>query len=87
MRGLENDVYFQVGLLTVVGLSAKNAILIVEFANEINSRGRQYTKNKGQRGHQNRPQTLTRCLQRRFHQLASTAVDLISKYLDAWAGK
>jgi multidrug efflux pump len=39
MRGLENDVYFQVGLLTVIGLSAKNAILIVEFANEINSKG------------------------------------------------
>ena len=39
-RGLENDVYFQVGLLTVIGLSAKNAILIVEFANDINSRGR-----------------------------------------------
>lgn len=38
-RGLENDVYFQVGLLTVIGLSAKNAILIVEFANDINSRG------------------------------------------------
>lgn len=38
-RGLENDVYFQVGLLTVVGLSAKNAILIVEFANELNSKG------------------------------------------------
>lgn len=40
VRGLENDVYFQVGLLTVIGLSAKNAILIVEFANEINSKGR-----------------------------------------------
>jgi multidrug efflux pump len=39
MRGLENDVYFQVGLLTVVGLSAKNAILIVEFANELHQRG------------------------------------------------
>jgi len=40
LRGLENDVYFQVGLLTVIGLSAKNAILIVEFANEMNSKGR-----------------------------------------------
>ena len=33
-RGLENDVYFQVALLTTVGLSAKNAILIVEFARQ-----------------------------------------------------
>ncbi len=41
MRGLENDVYFQVGLLTVIGLSAKNAILIVEFANEMNTKGRE----------------------------------------------
>ena len=34
MRGLDNDVYFQVGLVTLVGLSAKNAILICEFALE-----------------------------------------------------
>lgn len=39
LRGLENDVYFQVGLLTVIGLSAKNAILIVEFATELHHRG------------------------------------------------
>ncbi|VEA67110.1 Acriflavine resistance protein B [Serratia plymuthica] len=39
LRGLENDVYFQVGMLTIIGLSAKNAILIVEFANELNHKG------------------------------------------------
>ncbi|KEY60283.1 multidrug efflux RND transporter permease AcrD [Serratia sp. DD3] len=40
LRGLENDVYFQVGLLTIIGLSAKNAILIVEFANELHQKGK-----------------------------------------------
>jgi multidrug efflux pump len=38
-RGLDNDVFFQVGLLTTIGLSAKNAILIVEFAKENYERG------------------------------------------------
>jgi multidrug efflux pump len=38
-RGLGNDVFFQVGLLTTVGLSSKNAILIVEFALENHNRG------------------------------------------------
>jgi len=38
-RGLSNDVYFQVGLLTTIGLSAKNAILIVEFAKDLQERG------------------------------------------------
>jgi multidrug efflux pump subunit AcrB len=40
LRGLTNDVFFQVGLLTTVGLSAKNAILIVEFAKELHERGK-----------------------------------------------
>jgi len=39
LRGLPSDIYFQVGLITVVGLAAKNAILIVEFANDLRSRG------------------------------------------------
>lgn len=38
-RGLENDVYFQVGLVTLVGLAAKNAILIIEFAAENRRQG------------------------------------------------
>ncbi len=40
MRGLYNDIYFQVGLLTIVGLSAKNAILIVEFAKAMHEEGK-----------------------------------------------
>lgn len=40
LRGLENDVYFQVGLLTTMGLSAKNAILIVEFAEQAERAGK-----------------------------------------------
>jgi len=40
LLGLENDVYFQVGLLTTIGLSSKNAILIVEFARELEASGR-----------------------------------------------
>lgn len=39
MGGLSNDIYFQVGLLTTIGLSAKNAILVVEFAEHLHKQG------------------------------------------------
>ncbi|PTQ73885.1 efflux RND transporter permease subunit [Pseudomonas sp. GV071] len=44
LRGLSNDVFFQVGLLTTVGLAAKNAILIVEFAKELHEQGKSLTE-------------------------------------------
>jgi len=39
-RGMPNDVYFKVGLITIIGLSAKNAILIIEFAKDLQAEGK-----------------------------------------------
>ncbi len=41
LRGLPNDVYFKVGLIAIIGLSSKNAILIIEYARELQERGMQ----------------------------------------------
>ncbi len=40
LRGYANDIYFQVGLITIIGLSAKNAILIIEFAKSLQAQGK-----------------------------------------------
>ncbi len=40
MRGLPNDVYFKVGLIVIIGLAAKNAILIIQFARDMQDKGR-----------------------------------------------
>jgi len=40
LRGMPNDVYFKVGLITIIGLSAKNAILIIEFAKDLQAEGK-----------------------------------------------
>ena len=40
LRGMPNDVYFKVGLITIIGLSAKNAILIIEFAKDLQAQGK-----------------------------------------------
>jgi multidrug efflux pump len=39
-RGFANDVYFKVGLITIIGLSAKNAVLIIEFAKDLQAQGK-----------------------------------------------
>jgi multidrug efflux pump len=40
LRGMNNDIFFKVGLITIIGLSAKNAILIIEFAKELQEQGK-----------------------------------------------
>ncbi len=40
LRGLSNDVYFKIGLITIIGLSAKNAVLIIHFAKDLQAQGR-----------------------------------------------
>ncbi|MDF1485558.1 efflux RND transporter permease subunit [Ramlibacter sp. H39-3-26] len=40
LRGMSNDVYFQIGLVTIIGLTAKNAILIIEFAKDLQAQGK-----------------------------------------------
>jgi multidrug efflux pump len=40
MRGFSNDVYFKVGLITIIGLSAKNAVLIIEYAKDLHAQGK-----------------------------------------------
>jgi multidrug efflux pump len=40
LRGMPNDVFFKVGLITIIGLSAKNAILIIEFAKDLYDQGK-----------------------------------------------
>jgi multidrug efflux pump len=44
LRGMPNDVYFKVGLIAIIGLSAKNAILIIEFAKDLQAQGRSLTE-------------------------------------------
>ncbi len=40
LRGFSNDVYFKVGLITIIGLSAKNAVLIIEYAKDLQAQGK-----------------------------------------------
>jgi multidrug efflux pump len=40
LRGIPNDVYFTIGLLTIIGLAAKDAILIIEFAKDLRAKGK-----------------------------------------------
>ena len=50
LRGIENDVYCQIGLVMLIGLSAKNSILIVEFAEQLRSKGRTIERSRDRSG-------------------------------------
>lgn len=43
-RGMENDVFFKVGVITIIGLSAKNAILLIEYARHLRNEGKASTE-------------------------------------------
>ncbi|WP_198970868.1 efflux RND transporter permease subunit [Xylophilus sp. ASV27] len=51
LRSYANDVYFQVGLITIIGLSAKNAILIIEFAKDLQAQGKSVVESALQAAH------------------------------------
>ena len=51
LRGLQNDVYCQIGLVMLIGLSSKNAILIVEFAEQLRAAGMRRGRRGGSRAH------------------------------------
>src|SRR5438046_8759334 len=56
LRGLQNDVYCQIGLVMLIGLASKNAILIVEFAEQLRGQGKSIADEADEAvGHRLRP--------------------------------
>jgi multidrug efflux pump len=71
LRGLENDVYFQIGLLVLIGLGAKNAILRVSFAVELRKQGKSIMEATIEAGEQRCAIIMTSCLRVRLPSTAS----------------